>query len=66
MIVKNLSFGDDAKYKVFKGIETLSRAVSSTLGASGQCVLLEDSNGFPIIFISNFRNNYCAVFFSNI
>ena len=49
MIVKNLSFGDDAKYKVFKGIETLSRAVSSTLGASGQCVLLEDSNGFPTI-----------------
>ena len=49
MIVKNLSFGDEAKYKVFKGIETLSRAVSSTLGASGQCVLLEDSNGFPTI-----------------
>ena len=49
MIVKNLSFGDEAKYEVFKGIEKLTKAVSSTLGASGKCVLLEDSFGSPTI-----------------
>jgi chaperonin GroEL len=48
-IVKNLSFGKDASDKVFAGIEKLSRAVSSTLGASGKCVLLEDSLGKPVI-----------------
>ena len=49
MIVKNLSFGDEAKYEVFKGIDKLAKAVSSTLGASGHCVLLEDSFGNPTI-----------------
>ena len=48
-IVKNLSFGKEASDKVFAGIEKLTRAVSSTLGASGKCVLLEDSSGRPII-----------------
>ncbi len=49
MIVKNLNFGVDAKNKVFKGIEKLTKAVSSTLGASGKCVILEDASGNPII-----------------
>ena len=49
MIVKNLSFGNKAKQEVFKGIEKLTKAVSSTLGASGKCVLLEDSFGNPTI-----------------
>ena len=48
-IVKNLSFGDDAKTKIFKGVDKLTKAVSSTLGAGGQCVILEDSNGRPVI-----------------
>jgi len=48
-IVKNLNFGKDASAKVFAGIEKLTKAVSSTLGASGKCVLLEDSTGRPII-----------------
>ncbi|HUV84620.1 MAG TPA: chaperonin GroEL [Methanosarcinales archaeon] len=48
-IVKNLNFGEDAKVNVFKGIEKLTKAVSSTLGASGKCVLLEDGNGNPVI-----------------
>ena len=48
-IVKNLSFGDDAKNKVFEGITKLTRAVSSTLGASGKCVMLEDGAGNPVI-----------------
>jgi len=48
-IVKNLSFGDEAKNNVFKGIEKLTKAVSSTLGASGKCVILEDGSGKPVI-----------------
>ena len=48
-IVKNLSFGNEAKDKVFEGITKLTKAVSSTLGASGKCVMLEDGNGRPII-----------------
>ncbi len=48
-IVKNLSFGNEAKKNVFKGIEKLTNAVSSTLGASGKCVMLEDGSGKPVI-----------------
>jgi len=48
-IVKNLNFGDQAKEKIFNGIDKLTKAVSSTLGASGQCVILENQNGKPII-----------------
>jgi chaperonin GroEL len=49
MIVKNLNFGTSAREQVFKGIEKLTNAVSSTLGASGKCVILEDAQGNPII-----------------
>ena len=48
-IVKNLSFGLDAKDNVFAGITKLTQAVSSTLGAGGKCVILEDTAGKPII-----------------
>ena len=47
--VKNLNFGNDARDNVFKGIEKLTQAVSSTLGASGKCVILEDNTGRPVI-----------------
>jgi chaperonin GroEL len=48
-IVKNLSFGKEAKDNVFKGIDKLTKAVSSTLGASGKCVMLENEFGKPVI-----------------
>ena len=48
-IVKTLSFGSDAKDRVFAGIDKLTQAVSSTLGASGKCVILEDFMGRPMI-----------------
>ena len=48
-IVKHLNFGEDAKSAIFSGIEKLTQAVSSTLGASGKCVILEDQNGNPQI-----------------
>ena len=48
-IVKNLNFGEDARVSVFKGIEKLTKAVSSTFGASGKGVILEDGSGNPMI-----------------
>jgi len=48
-IVKNLNFGNEAREQVFKGITKLTTAVSSTLGASGKCVMLEDASGKPVI-----------------
>ena len=48
-IVKNLNFGSQATDKIFKGIDKLTKAVSSTLGASGKCVILEDEAGQPVI-----------------
>ena len=48
-IVKNLNFGKEARDQIFEGIEKLTKAVSSTLGASGKCVILEDQNGKPVI-----------------
>ena len=49
LIVKNLNFGNEARDNVFKGITKLTKAVSSTLGASGKCVMLEDASGRPVI-----------------
>ena len=48
-IVKHLNFGVDARNKIYSGIDQLTTAVSSTLGASGKCVILEDHLGKPII-----------------
>ena len=48
-IVKHLNFGEDARNKIFAGINKLTNAVSSTLGASGKCVIMEDNTGKPII-----------------
>tara|TARA_Y100000385_G_scaffold171443_1_gene177593 strand:+ start:3166 stop:4725 length:1560 start_codon:yes stop_codon:yes gene_type:complete len=48
-LVKELAFGDHARGQILTGVEKLTNAVSSTLGASGKCVILEDSTGKPII-----------------
>ena len=48
-LVKELAFGDLAQGQLLTGVNKLTNAVSSTLGASGKCVILEDSNGEPII-----------------
>ena len=49
LIVKDLNFGDDAKKKVMLGVDKLAKAVKSTLGASGKCVIYEDAMGQPVI-----------------
>ena len=48
-LVKELAFGEEARGQVLAGVEKLTNAVSSTLGASGKCVILEDQNGRPVI-----------------
>jgi len=48
-IVKDLNFGNDAKNRVVAGVEKLAKAVKSTLGASGKCVIYEDARGNPVI-----------------
>jgi len=48
-LVKDLSFGGEAKDKVITGVNKLAQAVKSTLGASGRCVIYEDSRGKPVI-----------------
>ena len=48
-LVKNLNFGQKAQGKILDGIDKLTKAVSSTLGANGKCVILEDNLGKPTI-----------------
>jgi chaperonin GroEL len=48
-IVKDVNFGENAKNKVIAGVEKLAKAVKSTLGASGKCVIYEDARGVPVI-----------------
>ena len=48
-IVKDLNFGDQAKKKIINGVDKLAKAVKSTLGASGKCVIYEDARGKPVI-----------------
>lgn len=49
LLIKDLNFGQDAKSKIGAGVEKLAKAVKSTLGASGQCVIYEDARGIPVI-----------------
>ncbi len=48
-IVKELNFGQEARDKIMAGVDKLSTAVKSTLGASGRCVIYEDGLGRPVI-----------------
>ena len=48
-LVKDLAFGETARGQILAGVSKLTNAVSSTLGASGKCVILEDENGKPVI-----------------
>ena len=48
-IVKDLYFGGQAKNKIIAGVDKLAKAVKSTLGASGKCVIYEDGRGKPVI-----------------
>lgn len=48
-LIKQLDFGQGAKHKIMTGVHKLAKAVKSTLGASGKCVIYEDGRGKPVI-----------------
>ena len=48
-IRQDLQFGVDARASLLKGVETLSKAVATTLGPKGRNVLIESSYGSPKI-----------------
>ena len=48
-LIKELNFGHEAKNKIIAGVDKLAKAVKSTLGASGKCVIYEDARGKPVI-----------------
>ena len=48
-IVKDINFGDIANKRVVACVKKLAKAVKSTLGASGKCVIYDDARGNPVI-----------------
>lgn len=46
---KELKFGVEARASLLKGVDTLARAVATTLGPKGRNVLIESSYGSPKI-----------------
>ena len=49
MAAKEVRFGEDARAKILKGVNTLANAVKVTLGPKGRNVVLEKSFGAPTI-----------------
>jgi len=49
MAAKDIRFGNDARQRMMRGIDTLSAAVKVTLGPKGRNVLLDKSYGAPRI-----------------
>jgi chaperonin GroEL len=46
---QELKFGVEARASLLKGVDTLAKAVSTTLGPKGRNVLIESSYGSPKI-----------------
>ncbi|WP_202839254.1 chaperonin GroEL [Luteimonas saliphila] len=49
MAAKEIRFGEDARAKMVRGVNTLANAVKATLGPKGRNVVLEKSYGAPTI-----------------
>jgi chaperonin GroEL len=49
MAAKDVRFSDDARSRMFKGVNTLANAVKVTLGPKGRNVVLEKSFGAPTV-----------------
>jgi len=49
MAAKEIRFGDDARQRMFRGVNILANAVKATLGPKGRNVVLEKSFGAPTI-----------------
>ena len=49
MAAKEVRFGDDARQKMFAGVNVLANAVKVTLGPKGRNVVLDKSFGAPTV-----------------
>src|SRR5690606_42134998 len=49
MSAKEIRFGEDARSKMLRGVNTLANAVKATLGPKGRNVVLDKSFGAPTI-----------------
>ncbi|MEM1232065.1 MAG: chaperonin GroEL [Pseudomonadota bacterium] len=49
MSAKDVKFGDDARSRMFEGVNTLANAVKVTLGPKGRNVVLDKSFGAPTV-----------------
>src|SRR5512147_1187987 len=49
MAAKDVRFGDDARVKMFRGVNILANAVKATLGPKGRNAVIEKSFGAPTI-----------------
>src|SRR6202789_4064782 len=49
MPAKDVRFGDDARQRMLRGVDTLAEAVKVTLGPKGRSVILDKSYGAPRI-----------------
>ena len=49
MAAKQVQFGDDARSRIVRGVNTLANAVKTTLGPKGRNVVLERSFGAPTV-----------------
>src|SRR5580698_2855947 len=49
MAAKEIRFGDDARQRMFRGVNILANAVKATLGPKGRNVVLEKSFGAPTV-----------------
>lgn len=49
MTAKNVQFGNDARSKLIKGVDTLGNAVRTTLGPKGRNVVIQKQFGGPVV-----------------
>ena len=50
MLNKELQFNKEARESMLKGMEILAKAVGSTLGPKGQCVIIDEAvDGKPLV-----------------
>ena len=47
MTAKQISYDNDARERILRGVQKLAKAVKVTLGPSGRVVILEKSFGAP-------------------
>ncbi len=49
MAAKDVRFSDDARQRIFKGVNILANAVKATLGPKGRNAVLDKSFGAPTV-----------------